>query len=91
MLGLGLAITAGFLMAWQAIVTRMLKQVPMSVILFWYTSSGIILTTIFLIGEMAITGAQHRIFGSYTSRHFLICLGAAMFDSGSLIFLTLAF
>ena len=55
MLGLMLALIGAFLVAIIGVSTRMLKQVPFSIILFYYSIGGLILTGLFLVGEKILT------------------------------------
>ena len=67
-----------------------MKEVPTSLILFWYCIGGILFTLIYLVSEAIITGEPTR-FSWYTARQIGISFGSAAFDSGSLINNTIAY
>ena len=89
-IGLMLALTTGFVMAFCAISTRLLKEVPTPVIIFYHTMGGLVMTTLFILVEMAVTHSPCR-FGSYTANEMWIALGASAFDTAALLNVTAAY
>ena len=58
---------AAIVMSFSAVITRSLKAVQQSIIVFWYCVGGILLCSLFLIGELIILGIPNR-FATYTMR-----------------------
>ena len=89
-LGLGLALTAGIVVSFCAVTSRLLKETPMPVLVFYHTVVGFTFTLVYILVEMWITGNGFRL-AQYTSHDYLICLCASAFDAGALIGVTVAY
>ena len=85
-----LALACGVVYAACAVSTRILKDSPSPVILFYHTTGGFTVTLIFLLVEMWITGNPLR-FWSYSQSTWLVGFLAAWFDVGALVFVTIAY
>jgi len=77
-------------MSGLAISTRKLKQVPTSIVLFWYCVGGIVFTCLYLLIEVIVAGKRDT-FDSYSGRAYLFALGSACFDTLGISMLTLAY
>ena len=91
LLGLMIALSCGIFMAFTGVSTRVLKDTPTPIIVFYYTVGGLILTGLYLGIEACIIKEGFRFFNLYTGKQVLIALAASGFESGSLIFVTLAY
>ena len=90
MIGLGLSLIAGVVMSFLAVTSRILKDVPTPVIIFYHTIGGITLTSLFMMVEAWVTGNGTRLTG-YTKYQYGVCLGASLFDTVTLIAVTMAY
>ena len=85
-----LALACSVVYAGCAVSTRILKDTPTPVILFYHTVGGFTATLIFLLVEMWITGNPLRLLG-YDKSTWLKGILAAWFDVGALVFITIAY
>ena len=77
-------------MSFCAVTNRMLKDTPTPVIIFYHTATGMLCTLVYILIEMWITGHSSRM-AEYTSSEFLILICASFFDTGALLFVTIAY
>ena len=84
------ALVGGVAAAFCAVSSRMLKEIPLPIIVFYHTVGGLLLTGAFIGIECLITGKGSRL-TEYTGKQYLICLGAAACDTIALFSDTLAF
>ena len=89
LIGLMCATVAGVVMAFCAVTSRMLKQLPLAIIVVYHTIVGVVLTFLYIVLEAVFTGTWR--FTSYTSSQWLICLAASACDAGALFGVTLAY
>ena len=62
LLGLMLGLICGVIMAFLAVSSRILKEIPTPVILFYHTFGGIVLTAAYIGLEAAFTNCGFRLF-----------------------------
>lgn len=91
MLGLSFGLIAAGCMAGLAVSTRSLKDISTSIILFWYCVGGIIMTGLYLIGEIIIIAELPGRFSSYSGKAWMFASGSACFDAASLCLITVAY
>ena len=76
--------------ALQAVLNRVLKQTPATVIIFFHSIFGLFLISIYILIEAGIKGNGFR-FSGYTGRQYGILAAAVLCDSIDLIMMTVAF
>ena len=89
-MGLALALVSALLMAFNIVTSRSLKATPTPVVIFYYTIGGILCTCAYILIEIWVTNIPSR-FLDYTGRQYGIAVGAAAFDTVSLLIGTFAF
>ena len=88
--GLGCALFAAFVMAFCAVSSRMLKDSPTPIIIFYHTIGGFVMTSIFVLIECLVTGEGTRM-TEYTGRQWAIAFAASACDMCALFSVTLAY
>ena len=61
LIGLGLALTAGFIMSFCAVTSRLLKDTPTPVVIFYHTIGGIVMTSTYMIIDAWVSGNGTRL------------------------------
>lgn len=90
LLGLGLALTAAFVMSFCAVTSRLLKDVPTPVVIFYHTIGGIVMTSTYMMIDAWVSGNGTRL-TEYTGYQYGVVLGASIFDCGALLMMTTAY
>lgn len=85
-----LALTTGLIMSFCAITTRLLKEVPTPVVVFYHTLGGLIMSGLYILIEMAVTHSPCR-FASYSASEMWTAIGASAFDCSALLNITAAY
>ena len=91
LLGLGLALIAGFVYPFCALTSRMLKEVPTPVVVVYHTVGGLVLTSLFIIFDAWLSSSGGFRFAGYSAKQYGICLAASLFDTVGLICFTVAY
>ena len=87
--GLGCALVAAFIMGFCAVSSRMLKDTPTPIIIFYHTIGGFVMTGLFVLIESLVNGNLRMT--EYTSRQWLIALAASACETCALFTVTLAY
>ena len=89
LIGLICGFGAAVCQAMVIVLNRALKGTPAPVVVFFHTINGLLLALSFIGIEALLTGNETRL-TQYSVRQYLICLAASIFDSGELLFITVA-
>ena len=85
-----MALTAGIVMSFCAVSSRLLKDVPTPVIIFYHTIGGMVMTSVYMMIDAWVSGNGTRL-TEYTGYQYGVIMGACLFDTGALLFVTTAY
>ena len=80
----------GLVLAVESVSVRSIKAIKTEVIIFYYCLFGFAISAVYIFAEMLLIGNKTRL-SSYTGRQYGFCILTAIFDTGSNIFVTLAY